>query len=139
MSVREWASGRDLGVSINLAYHESPTVGYYKREVAIMRTRLQEALAREETLLRQLNEMAQVKVASTELSACRQNAKKQISRLTSRQRQIMDMVLAGCRNKIIAADLHISQRTVESHRAAIMHKTGLKSLPALARLALAAA
>ena len=38
----------------------------------------------------------------------------------------------------IGADLNISQRTVENHRASIMKKTGPKSLPALARLALAA-
>jgi two-component system CheB/CheR fusion protein len=51
----------------------------------------------------------------------------------------MDMVLAGHPSKNIAADLGISQRTVENHRASIMRKTGSKSLPALARLALAAA
>jgi two-component system, chemotaxis family, CheB/CheR fusion protein len=50
----------------------------------------------------------------------------------------MDLVLAGHRSKNIAADLNISQRTVENHRAAIMKKTGAKLLPALARLALAA-
>jgi two-component system CheB/CheR fusion protein len=50
----------------------------------------------------------------------------------------MDMVLAGHPSKNIAADLGISQRTVENHRASIMDKTGSKSLPALARLALAA-
>jgi ribosomal protein L31E len=38
----------------------------------------------------------------------------------------------------IAADLNISRRTVENHRASIMKRTGSKSLPALARLALAA-
>ncbi|MDE1150309.1 MAG: response regulator [Azospirillaceae bacterium] len=59
--------------------------------------------------------------------------------LTERQRQIMDMVLAGQPSKNIAADLDISQRTVESHRAEIMRRTGAKSLPDLARLALAAA
>lgn len=59
--------------------------------------------------------------------------------LTHRQRQVMDMVLAGSPSKNIAADLGISQRTVENHRASIMKKTGCRSVPALARLALAAA
>ena len=63
----------------------------------------------------------------------------QIARLTPRQQQIMEMVLAGAPSKNIAADLGISQRTVENHRAVIMRKTGAKSLPELARLALAAA
>jgi two-component system, chemotaxis family, CheB/CheR fusion protein len=48
-------------------------------------------------------------------------------------------VLAGHPSKNIAADLRISQRTVENHRASIMKKMGTRSLPALARLALAAA
>ena len=50
----------------------------------------------------------------------------------------MERVLAGQPSKNIAADLGISQRTVENHRAAIMKRTGSKSLPALARLALLA-
>ena len=58
--------------------------------------------------------------------------------LTARQRQILDLVLAGQPSKIIAADLGISQRTVDNHRAAIMRKTGSKSMPALVRTALAA-
>ncbi|MEO8683274.1 MAG: CheR family methyltransferase, partial [Devosia sp.] len=58
--------------------------------------------------------------------------------LTKRQRQIMDLVLAGHPSKNIAADLNLSQRTVENHRAAIMLRTGTKSLPALARLVIAA-
>ena len=66
-------------------------------------------------------------------------AQRQLDTLTDRQKQIMRMVLDGHPSKNIAADLGISQRTVENHRAAIMHKTGAKSLPALARLALQAA
>lgn len=61
-----------------------------------------------------------------------------IAGLTARQRQIMTMVLDGQPSKNIAADLNISRRTVENHRASIMKRTGAKSLPALARLALAA-
>jgi len=58
--------------------------------------------------------------------------------LTTRQRQILDLVLAGHPSKNIAADLGISQRTVENHRAAIMRKTGSRNIPALIRLAVAA-
>ena len=58
--------------------------------------------------------------------------------LTPRQNEIMKLVLAGHPSKNIAADLGISQRTVENHRASIMHKTGATSLPALARLVIAA-
>ncbi len=64
-------------------------------------------------------------------------AQSQVAGLTVRQKQIMELVLAGHPSKNIAADLGISQRTVENHRNAIMTKTGCKSLPALARLALA--
>jgi len=73
------------------------------------------------------------------LLALRETAANHIAALTPRQRQIMDLVLAGHPSKNIAADLGISQRTVETHRASIMKKTGAKSLPALARLAVAAA
>ena len=75
---------------------------------------------------------------ATKLSAWRDEAAEHIARLTARQRQIMDLVLAGQPSKNIAADLGISQRTVENHRAEIMRRTGSKSLPALARLAVAA-
>ena len=73
------------------------------------------------------------------LSASRETALLRVTTLTTRQRQILDLVLAGHPSKNIAADLGISQRTVNNHRAAIMRKTGSKSLPALVRTALAAA
>jgi DNA-binding CsgD family transcriptional regulator len=59
-------------------------------------------------------------------------------RLTRRQKQVLGKVLAGHPSKNIAADLGISRRTVENHRAAIMERTGATSLPALARLAVGA-
>jgi two-component system CheB/CheR fusion protein len=78
---------------------------------------------------------------SHEIDLSRQDhdaAVRQISCLTPRQRQVMQLVLAGHPSKNIASDLGISQRTVENHRASIMHKTGTKSLPELARLAVTA-
>jgi len=71
-------------------------------------------------------------------SARRTVAAKRIEGLTQRQRQIMEMVLEGHPNKNIAADLGLSQRTVENHRAKLMKRTGVTSLPELARLALTA-
>ena len=62
-----------------------------------------------------------------------------LSGLTTRQAQVLHLVLAGHPSKNIAADLNISQRTVENHRAAIMRRTGATSLPALARMAVGAA
>ena len=75
---------------------------------------------------------------ASEVHARHERAVHNLAGLTPRQRTIMEMVLTGQANKNIAVDLNISQRTVEHHRAAIMKKTGSKSLPALARLALAA-
>lgn len=61
-----------------------------------------------------------------------------VATLTPRQYEVMELVLAGHPSKNIAADLGISQRTVENHRAAVMRKMEAKSLPELARNALAA-
>ena len=60
-----------------------------------------------------------------------------MARLTSRQRRILDLVLDGRSSKFIAAELGISQRTVEAHRAAMMKKAGVRSLSELIRLAVA--
>ena len=90
--------------------------------------------------LRRLREELQcLQLQSANVSACRQTAARQVADLTTRRRQVMDLVIAGHPSKIIAADLGISQRTVDNHRAAVMKKTGSKSLPALIRTALAAA
>ena len=75
---------------------------------------------------------------SSKLLKLRESASAHLAGLTPRQREVMERVLAGEPSKNIAADLGISQRTVENHRAAIMKRTGSKSLPALARLALLA-
>ncbi|WP_431699690.1 response regulator transcription factor [Pseudomonas sp. BR20] len=70
--------------------------------------------------------------------ALRRAAIDHINHLTARQRQILGMVLDGHPSKNIAVDLGISQRTVEKHRASIMSRTHARSIPELARIALAA-
>jgi two-component system, LuxR family, response regulator FixJ len=59
-----------------------------------------------------------------------------IARLTRRESQIMELLVAGRRNKEIAQELFISFRTVELHRANIMEKLEAKSLSDVVRMAL---
>jgi two-component system response regulator FixJ len=56
--------------------------------------------------------------------------------LTAREREVLDLLVAGRINKVIAAELGISTRTVESHRAKIMEKLGVKSISEMVRIAI---
>lgn len=51
-----------------------------------------------------------------------------LATLTAREREIFDRIVAGDANKVIAIDLGVSVRTVESHRASIMEKMKAKTL-----------
>ena len=57
-----------------------------------------------------------------------------LQRLTKREREVMDRVLAGKLNKVIADELDIATRTVEVHRARLFEKMGVKSAVELAQL-----
>lgn len=57
-----------------------------------------------------------------------------LASLTSRERQIMDLVLTGKFNKVIADELNISMRTVEVHRANLFDKMQVKTAVELANL-----
>ncbi|MET0047092.1 MAG: response regulator transcription factor [Sedimenticola sp.] len=59
-----------------------------------------------------------------------------LDKLTPREREVMELVIAGKRNKVIAADLNISQSTVEAHRAKVMEKMEADTLSSLMRMML---
>lgn len=65
-------------------------------------------------------------------------AQSRIEVLTPRERQILEGLASGQTNKMIAIEHGISHRTVEIHRANMMEKLGLRSLPEALRLALLA-
>jgi len=64
-----------------------------------------------------------------------QTAADRMASLTERERQVMALAVEGLHNKEIARHLGISHRTVEIHKARIMHKTGAATLLDLARIA----
>jgi len=57
-----------------------------------------------------------------------------LATLSAREREVLDLILAGKMNKVIADDLGISMRTVEVHRAHIFDKMHVKTAVELARL-----
>lgn len=68
----------------------------------------------------------------------RQQVQGRLARLTPRERQVMDLVIQGKLNKQIAAQLNLSPKTVEVHRAHVMDKMEAGSLAELVRITLAA-
>ena len=61
-----------------------------------------------------------------------------LSSLTPRERDVLQWLVEGKSNKVIAFELSISPRTVEIHRARVMEKMRADSLPSLVRMALSA-
>ncbi len=62
-------------------------------------------------------------------------ARAQLVTLTAREKEVMAYVVAGKLNKQIAAELGISAKTVENHRARVMEKMGIKGLAELVHIA----
>lgn len=69
-----------------------------------------------------------------EATASQDSRQERYARLTAREKQIMERVLAGKFNKVIADELNISMRTVEVHRASLFEKMGVKTAVELANL-----
>jgi FixJ family two-component response regulator len=66
----------------------------------------------------------------------RSEVESRLALLSKREREVMDLMVMGHPNKLIASTLGISARTVENHRAKVMEKMECESLPALIHLTL---
>jgi FixJ family two-component response regulator len=82
---------------------------------------IEEALARSTASRARLTELAQIESA--------------LARLTAREREVMEQVIAGHLNKVIAAELGTVEQTVKVHRGRVMKKLEVDSVADLVRLA----
>ncbi len=91
-----------------------------------------------ETLLASIARVLEKELAATSKSPQAVEAAARIAGLTPREREVLDQLVLGHPNKIIAHNLDISPRTVEIHRANLMKKMQADSLSHLVRMALSA-
>ena len=82
--------------------------------------RIQRALDKDRTNRAALNERTLIR--------------ERLQSLTPREREVLAMVTSGKANKVVAADLGVSQRTIEIHRARVMEKMSAASLAQLVRM-----
>lgn len=92
----------------------------------------------DEALLGAIRSALEFRSTESEGSSARKEAEARLADLSPRERDVLQGLVAGKINKVIAHDLSISPRTVEVYRANLMAKTGARSMSELMRLALVA-
>jgi FixJ family two-component response regulator len=93
---------------------------------------------REEELLGKIQQAITADVENRADLEAKDKIRAKLTDLTPRETQVMELMIEGKANKVIAYDLDISQRTVEIHRARVMEKMGVRSLAHLVRMVMAA-
>lgn len=91
---------------------------------------------RDQDLLDRINRALDLDASNRADLQKHQEIRARLLSLTPREREVMQLVVQGKANKVIAGDLDVSQRTVEIHRARVMEKTAATSLAHLVRMVL---
>jgi FixJ family two-component response regulator len=90
-----------------------------------------------ETILRELvAKMMEIARVRRDDAVARAQNEALVAKLTQRERQVLERIMAGRLNKQIADDLSISIKTVEAHRASIMTKLDVNTVAELMRVVL---
>ena len=97
---------------------------------------IQKPIFSDQLLLERIRQAIETDRRTRDLEAQRAAVAARVAQLTTRERQVMELVVAGKPNKLIAADLGLSPKTVEVHRANVMKKMAADSLAELVRLQL---
>ena len=93
---------------------------------------------RDQELLDRIQQALAQESSKRRSRASRDQLRQRLTALTARERQVLDRLLEGKANKVIAIELELSQRTVEIHRARVMEKMQARSLAELVRFVLGA-
>jgi len=89
---------------------------------------------RDQELLDHINHALQFDRDNRKDLAARAEVQRRVETLTPREKQVMDLVVEGQANKVMAIDLGLSERTVEIHRAKVMEKMGARSVAHLVKM-----
>lgn len=90
----------------------------------------------DQILLESINKALRVDKTNREKQEENAQAEAKFALLSPRELQVLQGIVAGKQNKVISSELSISLKTVEAHRASVMKKMSVKSVPELVKLVL---